>query len=875
MSTDGGESLTIGIVGDDLCEDVEILQAAKILGLKFTLIRNVKEHECEEDVYVVSSFDSPQYKALRHLKINKIIGPPVLLNNAATNRLGFEPRNKPVYCLAMDGAVVCVSGIYEESEWSQLLSYAIKMGARVRSEVTLQCTHLVSATIFSEKYRLAVNFGCEIMSTEWIYQSWAQKDEHLFCATDKKFVAKYKLAPFYYCKLALFGFPKQETDHMREIAIENGAHLVEASSPDCEVLVIDDARTSALPDNLINEKANIVYVRAEWFWVSVQMQVFARPEQFPYIDKASTPLLQKAKTPRSEGPNNSNSKKTKRRRLQDNLTLLAQDNASPVTSMIANIEEANAGSIIIDSPDFNADGCDRWSNPVTPKSGFEKEDATMITKTPEKFLIPKTKRHEIIMELYQTETNYLSILQTIIREFKDQLESEEAVGNPLIDPEKRKIIFDRFPNLYAVHSKIQSKLFASVTNWKEDISIGRIFLDAADDLQKSYPPFVNFFEIAKETLEECDRTKPRFHAFLKVRATKPECGRQSLSDLFIRPVQRLPSILLLMTDLLKKTDSAHVDHSLLEEALEKLKSVTSHINEDKRKTESRLEMLNIATTIENIPATIISSHRQLVTSVDAIEVTDQITYRQELLCLFLFSDCLLVAKKRNKALKSPATTKTPQQKSYKYQAVINLGQVKRVVDVECSTNLPPSVFGLVFKPQSETCETLFAFSLSEEFCKADFIKKLAEQTSITQMRTDSENLVTIMSASELNLDGADAANTSIAKAISKVAKKTSMKFSQALTGSAGKSGNGKENHHQTSTLGKGSSHATDEGVSTTPIRSHSRGFMFSKKLMSTLDLTSVHSSSGEDKTEYRKRTLPDRASAMAESSVSLSRNNFR
>ena len=163
MSTDGGECLTIGIVGDDLCEDVEILQAAKILGLKFTLIRNVKEHECEEDVYVVSSFDSPQYKALRHLKINKIIGPPVLLNNAATNRLGFEPRNKPVYCLAMDGAVVCVSGIYEESEWSQLLSYAIKMGARVRSEVTLQCTHLVSATTFSEKYRLAVNFGCEIM----------------------------------------------------------------------------------------------------------------------------------------------------------------------------------------------------------------------------------------------------------------------------------------------------------------------------------------------------------------------------------------------------------------------------------------------------------------------------------------------------------------------------------------------------------------------------------------------------------------------------------------------------------------------------------------------------------------------------------------
>lgn len=40
--------------------------------------------------------------------------------------------------------------------------------------------------------------------------------------------------------------------------------------------------------------------------------------------------------------------------------------------------------------------------------------------------------------------------------------------------------------------------------------------------------------------------KPRFHAFLKVRQTKPECGRQSLKELLIRPVQRLPSISLLL-----------------------------------------------------------------------------------------------------------------------------------------------------------------------------------------------------------------------------------------------------------------------------------------------------------------------------------------
>ena len=73
-----------------------------------------------------------------------------------------------------------------------------------------------------------------------------------------------------------------------------------------------------------------------------------------------------------------------------------------------------------------------------------------------------------------------------------------------------------------------------------------LVLFQAPDLIKAYPPFVNFFENTKEMLVKCDETKPRFHAFLKICQTKPECGRQSLQELLIRPVQRLPSISLLL-----------------------------------------------------------------------------------------------------------------------------------------------------------------------------------------------------------------------------------------------------------------------------------------------------------------------------------------
>jgi protein ECT2 len=71
----------------------------------------------------------------------------------------------------------------------------------------------------------------------------------------------------------------------------------------------------------------------------------------------------------------------------------------------------------------------------------------------------------------------------------------------------------------------------------------------SDALLKTYPPFVNFYEKTKDAIATCDKLKPRFHAFLKIAQSKPECGRQTLVELFIRPVQRLPSTLLLLDGL--------------------------------------------------------------------------------------------------------------------------------------------------------------------------------------------------------------------------------------------------------------------------------------------------------------------------------------
>lgn len=84
-------------------------------------------------------------------------------------------------------------------------------------------------------------------------------------------------------------------------------------------------------------------------------------------------------------------------------------------------------------------------------------------------------------------------------------------------------------------------------DWSEDCLIGKIIYDHREALIKAYPPYVNFFEKMKEALQQCDVQNPRFHAFLKINQAKAECGRQTLQELMIRPVQRLPSVSLLIS----------------------------------------------------------------------------------------------------------------------------------------------------------------------------------------------------------------------------------------------------------------------------------------------------------------------------------------
>ncbi|XP_041913360.1 protein ECT2 isoform X1 [Alosa sapidissima] len=400
--------------------------------------------------------------------------------------------------------------------------------------------------------------------------------------------------------------------------------------------------------------------------------------------------------------------------------------------------------------------------------------------------LPKqSARWQVSKELYQTESNYVGILDTVLQLFKDPLEKEGQVGGPILAQEEIKTIFGSIPEIYDVHTRIKADLEELVMNWSDDKSVGDIILKYSKELVKAYPPFVNFFEMSKETIVRCERQKPRFHAFLKINQAKPECGRQTLVELLIRPVQRLPSVALLLNDIKKHTSEDNPDKITLEKAIESLKEVMTHINEDKRKTEGQKQIFDVVYEVDGCPANLLSSHRSLVHRVETIALGDKPCDRGEHVTLFLFSDCLEIARKRHKVIntfRSPlGQTRPPAH--LKHIALMPLSQIRRVLDLQ-ETEECQNAFALVVRPPTEQENLLFSFQLTaEDTHKSVWLKTLCRQVANTICRADAEDLIQCTDPDSLQVSTKDMDSTlsRASRAIKKTSKKVTRAFSLTKT----------------------------------------------------------------------------------------------
>lgn len=712
-----------------------------------------------ETVFVLPDFDSADYSYL-YKHDNRIIGPPVVLHCAGKDEpLPFSSR--PLYSTTMLNLSLCFTGFRNKEEVKNLVNLVHHMGGTIRKDFSTKVSHLIACSTHGEKYKLAVCMGTPILTPNWIHKAWEHRDEVTFHAGDEEFRTEFKVPPFQDCVLSFLGFSDEDKTNMEERTLKHGGHYLEVGDEKCTHMVVEENSVKELPS--VPPK-RLYVVKQEWFWGSIQMDARAGESMYSY-ERTDSPAMKKAVSLLSLHTPNSN---RKRRRLRDTLAQFTKETEiSPFPPRKRPSGEHSLGSLL-----------DISNTPETCKALAE---SSRPSKSSTPAQAKQSARWQVSKELYQTESNYVGILSTVLQLFKIPLEKEGQVGGPILAPEEMKTIFGSIPDIYDVHTRIKADLEELVMDWSEDKSVGDIILKYSKDLVKAYPPFVNFFEMSKETIVRCEKQKPRFHAFLKINQSKPECGRQTLVELLIRPVQRLPSVALLLNDIRKHTSDDNPDKITLGSAIESLKEVMTHINEDKRKTEGQKQIFDVVYEVDGCPANLLSSHRSLVHRVETIALGDKPCDRGEHVTLFLFNDCLEIARKRHKVIstfRSPlAQTRPPAH--LKHITLMPLSQIRRVLDLQ-DTEECQNAFALVVHPPTEQDNLLFSFQLTgEDTAKTSWLRTLCRHIANTICKADAENLIQCTEPDSVQVSTKDMDST-LSKA-SRAIKKTSKKVTRAFS----------------------------------------------------------------------------------------------
>uniref|UniRef100_A0A8C9T2R6 Epithelial cell transforming 2 n=1 Tax=Scleropages formosus TaxID=113540 RepID=A0A8C9T2R6_SCLFO len=576
-----------------------------------------------ETVFALTDFEGPDFEYL-YKNDHRIVGPPALLHCAGTQEpLPFSSR--PLYSTTMMNLSLCFTGFRDKEEVVHLVSLVHHMGGTIRKDFSSKVTHLIARSTHGEKYRLAVCMGTPILTPDWIRAAWERRDEVGFGAGDEEFRADFKVPPFQDCVLSFLGFSDEERNNMQERTLKHGGHYLEVQAERCTHVVVEENEVEELP---FLPSKRLYVVKQEWFWGSIQMDARAGESMYLY-EKPAVPPMTKAVSLLSL------SVPSRRRQVRDTLAQLAKETEiSPFPPHRPHSVDLSSST---DAPLDIADAPESSKAPGGTSGRCTRSPIPQVTVVQPK----PSARWQVSKELYQTESNYVDILTTVLQLFKHPLEKEGLVGGPILAQEEIKTIFGSIPDIYDVHSRIKTDLEELVMNWAEDKSVGDIILRYSKDLMKAYPQFVNFLEMSKDTIVRCEKQKPRFHAFLKINQAKPECGRQTLVDLLIRPVQRLPSVALLLNDIRKLTSEDNPDKVTLGKAIESLKEVMTHINEDKRKTEGQKQIFDVVYEVDGCPANLLSSHRTLVHRAETVTLGEKPCDRGENVTLFLFNDSLL------------------------------------------------------------------------------------------------------------------------------------------------------------------------------------------------------------------------------------------
>ncbi|NXN95308.1 ARHGH factor, partial [Rhinopomastus cyanomelas] len=207
-------------------------------------------------------------------------------------------------------------------------------------------------------------------------------------------------------------------------------------------------------------------------------------------------------------------------------------------------------------------------------------------------------RKHVIMTLLDTEQSYVESLRTLMQGYMKPLKQPE--NSLLCDPSLVDEIFDQIPELLEHHEQFLEQIHDCVQNWHEKQKVGDLLVQSfsKDVLVNIYSAYIDNFLNAKDAVRIAKEARPAFMKFLTGIPVENK-EKQALSDLMIKPVQRIPRYELLVKDLLKHTPEDHPDHPFLIDAQRNIKQVAERINKGMKSAEEVERNARIVQEIES------------------------------------------------------------------------------------------------------------------------------------------------------------------------------------------------------------------------------------------------------------------------------------
>ncbi|KAH3764347.1 Guanine exchange factor for Rac 30 [Pelomyxa schiedti] len=198
----------------------------------------------------------------------------------------------------------------------------------------------------------------------------------------------------------------------------------------------------------------------------------------------------------------------------------------------------------------------------------------------------KAKQVEsVTAEIVSSEDSYLKGIDTLINVFIKPMPEE------LVSMQARKTISSSIEPIKLYNTLFYKKLTAAVAADPKQPLLGPVFLEISNFL-KVYTMYVQNYENAVAQVIELSKN-PDFALWLENATKNPELKGLDIFAFLILPVQRIPRYVMLLQVLVKNSDPSRPDFKKLQEALDRMKTVATGINEKKREVESRFKVQQI------------------------------------------------------------------------------------------------------------------------------------------------------------------------------------------------------------------------------------------------------------------------------------------